>query len=320
MLGLLSTVIGGSFVMLVLWIYSKIDEKNDEKKAESAKIEAEEKRKEKLEQQIKQEQEEAQLAHMEGLEKYHKMDVEEVRRRNEAIPVVRQLGLIVEQSVYQEKKHDWAVLGGIADGLAGPIAGIATAANAIQDNARIEAENAARREWGAQQKAFYLDLASRAEQENAPALSMTELQKKYKAILDWSPCTLLALINTHVKTEIDELTGAVTVSVTWYQSDKSICIDGSLRAKIYTDDDKCVGCAYLVFPKIGTVRFSGRLRGICARPNKSATSYKVKLEPANLWELASKENIVSRKTDDLTKEEHRKIVADLEADFKAEME
>ena len=40
-----------------------------------------------------------------------------------------------------EQEHDWAVMGGLANGLAGPGAGIATAVNAQIENAQIRARN-----------------------------------------------------------------------------------------------------------------------------------------------------------------------------------
>jgi len=283
------------------------------------KREAEAQRKKKLDEQIKREEDEKRLAHMEGLSKYHQMDEDDARKYQEGVAAMRQLGTIMQQSVYQEKEKDWAILGGIAEGIAGPAAGIVTAANAIQDNARINAENAARREWGAKQNAFYQDLANQAERKSPKALSMSKLQEKYEAILSWAPSTLYSLIGLrNTKIEVDEQTGAVTVFTSWKQNDKSICIDGALRAKLYTNSGECAGCAYLVFPKAGTVGFSGDLSGICARP-KPATNYSVKIEPADLWELALKDNATSRKTDNLTDSEHRKIVADSEAIFQAEL-
>lgn len=287
----------------------------------AAEREKEEQRAKKLEEQIKREQTEKMLAHMEGLAKFHQMAAEEARKYQEAIAVTRQLGVIMQQSVYQEKKTDWAVLGGIAEGIAGPAAGIATAANAINDNAKIEAENAARREWGAKQNALYQDLANRAEQKRPTALSMAELQAKHKAILAWSPSTLFSLIKfSVVSIDVDAQTGAVSVYVTWKQNYKSsmICIDGALRAKLYTSSGQCAGCAYLVLPKEGTTKFHGRLSGICATP-KPSDSYTVKIEPADLWELALDGYNTSEKTDNLTDAEHRKLVADSEAKFLSEL-
>lgn len=282
--------------------------------------EAEAQKTKKLEGQRKQEQEEKTLAHMVGLEKFHQMDVDDARRYQEGIVAMRQLGVIMQQSVYQEKKKDWAILGGIAEGIAGPAAGIITAANAINDNAKIEANNAARREWGVKQNAFYQNLASQAEQKRKTALSMKELQEKYMAVLSWKPSTLFSLIKfSGTKADVDAQTGAVFVSTSWKQEDKSICIDGALRAKLYTGSGQCAGCAYLVMPKVGTVGFEGKLTGICASPIKKATHYSVKIEPVDLWELALKENATFRRTDNLTDSAHRKLVTDYEVKFRAEL-
>lgn len=48
-------------------------------------------------------------------------------------------------SAYQEKTYDWSILGGIASGIAGPVAGAMVAGQAIQENQRIEMQNAENR-------------------------------------------------------------------------------------------------------------------------------------------------------------------------------
>lgn len=303
--------IGVAFlVAAIFWTRSMIN---------APKRKAEEEKAKKRGEQTKREQEEKTLAHMEGLEKFHYMDTEDARKYQEGFAAIRELGVIMQQSVYQEKKKDWAILGGIADGIAGPAAGLVTAVNAVNDNAKIEAENAARREWGAKQNAFYRDLAMQAERERPRALSMTELQKKYTTLLSWSPATLVSLIRfSDTNADIDEQTGAVLVSTAWQQKNKSICIDGALRAKLYTSSGECAGCAYLVLPKTGTAGFNGELSGICASPKKS-DSYTVQIEPVDLWELTSKENAKPRITDYLTDYEHRQLVSDYEAKYLSEL-
>ena len=280
---------------------------------------AQEKKQKKLSEQAHLENKQKTLAHMEGLEKYHKMDVDEAREYQEGIAAMRQLGVIVQNSVYQEKESDWAVLGGIADGIAGPAAGIATAVNVMQDNARIRAENAERRDWGARQNAHMQELANQAAQKSKNALTMSQLERKYAADLSWSPSTLLSFLTIErSQAEVDSETGAVTVEVSWRQYDPKICIDGALRAVLYTDQDKCAGCAYLVFPKNGTASLKGTLSGICAYP-KASDSYTVRIEPFNLWELAPAKKTSRRKTDKLTDEMHRKLVAEYEAKFQSEL-
>lgn len=59
---------------------------------------------------------------------------------------IREVGFLLSTSVAQEKTKDWAFLGGLAEGLAGPGAGIAVAANAIAENAAIEQRNAQARQ------------------------------------------------------------------------------------------------------------------------------------------------------------------------------
>lgn len=301
------------FAVAIIWTVAMIT---------APKREAEKKRAKKLEEQIEREQKEEKFAHMEGLQKFHEMDVDDAMKYQKGIEAMRELGVIMQRSVYQEKEKDWAILGGIADGIAGPAAGIITAANAINDNARIKAENAARREWGAKQNEFYQDLARQAERERPRAFSMNELQEKYTAILSWDPSTLFSMIKlSDTKIDIDEQTGAVEVSTSWRQDDKSICIDGALRAKIYSSYGSCVGCAYLVLPKVGTVGFKGKMSGICVSPKLHSTSYTVKIEPVDLWELALKENIAyrKRKTDNLTDTVHRKLVSDFKENFLSEL-
>lgn len=306
-------------VVVLTYLVSAYEKSKDENERAKKAEEAREKQRERREQQAKREQKENQLAHMEGLAKYHKMNTEAAEKYQEGIEAIRQLGLIMQQSVYQERKNDWAVLGGIAEGIAGPAAGIATAVNAINENARIEAENTARREWGTKQNAFYQELAMQAERERPEDISMEKLQRKYMAIFSWAPTTLFSLLTlSNKRIEKDPKTGAVTVSLSWQQIDRSICIDGALRAKIYTNFGQCAGCAYLVLPKEGTVGFKGTLSGICTRP-KPGTYCMVVVEPVDLWELASTGNLAYRRTDNLTLMQHRRLVADSEARFLSEL-
>lgn len=283
------------------------------------KREAEAKRKQKLAEQTLREKEEESLSNLEGLAKYNQMDEAAARRYQEGIKAMYQLGMIMQQSVSQKQEKDWAFLGGVASGIAGPVAGVVTAANAMMDNEQIRAENAAARAWGAKQNAFYQDLARQAQRESPVALSMEELKKKYVAIFSWAPATLFSLLSlSDIKTEIDEVTGAVIVSANWKQADNSICIDGTLRAKLYTDQGECAGCAYLVLPKSGTVGFRGYLSGICVSPKPSA-QYTVKIEPVDLWELASRDNTTAKRSEQISYYQHRKLVADGKRRFQAEL-
>ena len=285
------------------------------------KIQQEEKKRQrdkKLSEQSDLEQEQRTLAYLEGLEKFHKMDVADAEAYKKGIETMRLVGILMEKSVYQEKKKDWSIMGGIAEGLAGPAAGISVAVNTMNENAKIEAENAARREWGRKQNEHFQDLANQAEAKRQVALTMSELQRKYTAIMAWSPDTLFSTIKFQTpKIDVDIETKAVTISVEWEQHDRSLCIDGAIRAKLYSDGGQYAGCAYLVLPKVGTSKFKGMLSGICSKPQKFS-HYKVILEPINLWELASTNNLTDRKCDNLTSEQHQQVVQRYRKRFEAE--
>lgn len=300
-------IIGALLIGIGILIFI-IGNANEKEKAEE---ELQKKKKEQHELECQQ----SKLAHTEGLTKYYEMNEDDILKYQRAIIAMRELGMIMQKSVYQKKEKDWAIMGGIASGVAGPIAGVATAVNAMRDNSEIRAENAMHKEWGRKQNEFFQNLAAQAKDESPSHISMDELEKKYEAILSWSPQTLLSLIFIRsIGTKIDNSTGAVTVNISWKQNDRSICIDGALRAELYTQEGACAGCAYLVFPKSGTVGFEGTLSGICSSP-KHSDKYTVKITPVDLWEFASVENPTERKNENLTNEEHRALVSDYENEY-----
>ena len=154
--------------------------------------------------------------------------------------------------------------------------------------------------------------------------ALTNEVKNYDVVLSWKPSTLFSMIQLEKpNVTVDETTGAVCVDVLWSQNNTSICIDGSLRAKVYDNNGKCRGCAYLNLPKVGTYHRKGKLSGICMRPEGlkklKSDKYTVVVEPMNLWELAAKGYGAPIENDKLTAEEHHKIVADSEAEFKKEV-
>lgn len=283
------------------------------------KIEARRKREEKLESQKGSERKQKWLASLFGLEKYQELDLIEANDYQDGLKAMRELGHIIEHSVYQEKEKDWALLGGIADGIAGPAAGIATAAQAMQDNQRIKAENAKRIEQAAQQSLYFKQLASELEAKRPYPLSTSEVENIYSVNYSWSPLTLFSRLTiTNPQVKIDSETGAVNVTAEWYQKGEPLCIDGAIRAKLYSSDNRCAGCAYLVFPKSGSTAKNKKLEGICATPN-SSDSYRVTFEPIDLWELTLKSKEAAQ-GDNLSLEEHRKIVNELKEKYRLERE
>lgn len=67
--------------------------------------------------------------------------IEELKQGEEAM---KQLGIIYAQQ--QKKEGDWAIAGGLADGLAGPVAGYMAASQVMEKNREIQQHNAIMRE------------------------------------------------------------------------------------------------------------------------------------------------------------------------------
>jgi len=185
-------LIVGLVVFVVLFIiclinHVKNNRQADDNRATTAKQDA---RAEDLRLEYKQKQ----IAQARGLDKYYIMHNDEVDAYEKGVQAMRQLGFLMEQSVVQEKEKDWAIHGGIANGLAGPIAGVAIALNTMKDNEEIRARNAENREWGAQQRRQMNELADKAESDKPTRMSMYQIRSVYAAVFSWSPKTLYSKI------------------------------------------------------------------------------------------------------------------------------
>lgn len=93
----------------------------------------------------------SQLSALHGNRKREKMladMIQDLEDRMEALKqgeeAMKQLGMIYVQQ--QKKEKDWAIAGGIAEGLAGPIAGYMSASQAMEKNREIQQHNATMRE------------------------------------------------------------------------------------------------------------------------------------------------------------------------------
>lgn len=264
------------------------------------------------------EEKQIRFAEYKGLTKYHEMDLQDQLDYQAGIKAMRELGAIIASSTVQKKEHDWAIHGGIASGIAGPFAGAAVAIDVMQKNAEIREKNEANKQWGLQQQSFYNDLASQAAKKFPTAKSMSQIEKEYIAEFRWPVSQLFSCLEfSNVCTEVDKVTGAVSIKVDWVQKDKSICIDGSLRAKLYVDG-KCVGCGYMILPKVGTVLGKGTLEALCTDPHLQG-KYDVKMEPIDLWEFGAASNHIVPQKDNYTVSSHEAEVKNYEDAYKKEL-
>lgn len=195
-----------------------------------------------------------------------------------------------------EEEHDWAVMGGLADGLAGPGAGIATAVNAQIENAQIRARNSQLLHETADIRGQMI-LAG-AKQRNPLQASCSELidrinATKTKLIGKDSPeACLKALHFENTKIAVSK-TGTCTVdakvglkrSEYYIFGDVKATIDGTIQGEIYDGNEK-IGTANLVLPLDGIPDASMvTIKGMCLFCGQPGKKYTVKFNAENLWAM-----------------------------------
>ncbi len=106
---------------------------------------------------------------------------DKIQKYEDGQKAMRELGMILGSSAAQESKKDWAVLGGIASGIAGAGAGVAVAANAMAENAAIERRNKQSREAATQ---IATDILCNASSMNGEIANMRDARKIMQHHLD----------------------------------------------------------------------------------------------------------------------------------------
>lgn len=278
--------------------------------------------KQELKKQIELASKQKSLAYMFGEDKRNKMIRDKDKERMEMAKTMKELAFAVDPLAYQEKEHNWATWGGIAEGIAGPAAGIATAVQTMEENAQIRARNAATK---VQMEQLRSDLIKQS-----ITLQYSSGKTRQCRVIDWwSPKSLFNDLSIDTQSiSIDPVTKSVKISV--YVYPPAYTIDGAIRAKLYTNEGKYAGCAYLVFPENGTLlegdgeysRKRKMVSGICAEPIYKKNTYTVKFEPVNLWELfwEDKKKLPDKRPGlrKVTPEGREKILKKIEADFQKE--
>ena len=186
----------------------------------------------------------------------------------------------------QQKEKNWAVFGGIAEGLGGIGAGISTAVHVQQQNVQIREENARRRQAALPTHDRLKDSAN-GNRKNAEEIMKKVEDFKLKLVSDDSADELMKRIsfsNTDIR--VFE-TGAIMVRTTAsldpsfrILDDVPAIVDGTIIAEIYDENQLC-GKAQLVLPIYGLER-NVNLRGICLDCGKPGRTYTVKFVPKHL--------------------------------------
>jgi|GEM_PF-961268 len=190
----------------------------------------------------------------------------------------------------QEKERNWAIWGGIADGIAGPGAGAATAVDIQMQNMQIRAENEERRQAALPAYRFMTDSASK-DRRNADKIKKEIENFKLKLVGEESSAELMKKISFKNTDVLVSETGAAMVCTSASLDpefrifdDVPAVVDGTIIAKIYDGDQLC-GTAQMVLPMYGLGR-NITLKGICieccCEPGKS---YTAEFSAKNLWAM-----------------------------------
>ena len=188
-----------------------------------------------------------------------------------------------------QKEQSWSVWGGIADGLAGPAAGVATALDIQNQNAQIRARNEANRQAAMPAFMAVTNSASR-NRANADAIEKEIALLQEKLMTQPPRGEVLSMLNVIDPTVEVSKTGAFRVTATveakqplYLYGDVPAVADGTILAQVYEDGVK-IGSANMVLPVNG-VSQKASIAGIClsgAHPGKKHT---VEFTEKNLWLL-----------------------------------
>ena len=188
-----------------------------------------------------------------------------------------------------QKEHDWATHGGIASGIAGPAAGLATAIDIQAKNAAIREQNAKMMPYVSMVTGMYANNAQGYQQEyNKYAADLHATDTKLISS-DTKETVMDNIVIEDVKYTVSK-TGAVRVEAKFSVKDSyrifdSIkpTIDGVVAARLMKDD-KCVGSAYFVFPVEGIIT-PAKLKAICTKTEDPNAKYTIEFEAADVWAM-----------------------------------
>ena len=221
-----------------------------------------------------------------GKEKKNKMLTDKMHELLEKAKLLDEGARMLMKSTQQREK-DWALWGGVADGIAGVGAGVMTALEIQTQNAQIRAENEARR--AAALPAYY-NITNNASQNrsNASKIQKELLLLREKLVSDMPAEDVfhkLRFENTSI--EISE-TGAFTVSATvspkeklFIYGDVPAVADGTIIAHVF-ENGKEIGKAYMVLPVDGVSKQTGII-GMSLSEANIGQKHTIEFSADNLW-------------------------------------
>ena len=192
-------------------------------------------------------------------------------------------------SASQQKEQNWGMRAGIANGMAGPVAGLAVAAEIEAKNAQIRTQNAKNLDGIA--PIVFESFSQRDDLEKKADDLDAEIEKaKTKLLANYDAMTCLSKL-TFSKTMVS-ISDTGTCTVTTFAKlakpltifdDVNAVIDGTVIAKIY-DGKTLVGNALLVLPLYG-VKDETELKGMSLFCCTKGKKYTIEFSASNLWAM-----------------------------------
>ena len=188
----------------------------------------------------------------------------------------------------QQREYNWGIWGGIADGIAGPGAGIATAISIQETNAKIRTQNEATMKTIIPQYMFITNNASQNRKNALEIEKQIQIVKEKlidEEILEEDIFKNLSITNTSI--EVSE-TGAFKISAVvevknpfFIFDDVPAVADGTICAHVFEDGIE-IGSANLVFPVNGIYQ-KNCIQGIGLSGAHKDKKQTIVFSPEDMW-------------------------------------
>lgn len=217
----------------------------------------------------------------------------------------------------KQQEHSWAIHGGIASGIAGGAAGLATAIHIQQKNETIRASNQALAGSVASLAADAItEIYKQKEEAEKNAVLWEKRAENAKSYLvhELPANDLLIRLSPVLIKQVQSKTGAVEVYVKLH-STPNLCIfdnvtavvDGCIKAILW-DGEKKMGEAFFALPYHGATK-DCELSSICRSSElKGNQKYTITFESERLWAIETHDKVYDP-VEEAKKEEKRKIAA-----------
>lgn len=204
--------------------------------------------------------------------------------------------VLCQPLVSAPKEADWAIHGGIASGIAGPAAGLATALDIQQQNAanRAQADAINSAYVSSLVRSGVLEKAAQSEKQyksEAEKLHAQIQEAETALVADDSPQKCFERLCFDETTITVSETGTCSVMTYVYLkknftifNNVDACVDGTILAEI-CDGSSVIGCAKLVLPVYGANKVADELEGMALFCGHPGGKYTVRFKAGNLWAM-----------------------------------